>query len=335
MAGASWPTFALAVALVAAAGSPAYAARPGIGQATTVDPKQGAPVGPEAAPFALTVSPTRLAVGANDNGRPQKVALSNGGSAPLAVTVQRRNFVARPDGSLDYRDEAPHSASRWITTDVASVVVAPGATQTVTASITVPADPESGDHHVALVFVAAAGVTESNVKINRGIGIPVFITVAGAVDDSVRISDLRTVGFATGGPIAISATVQGTGTVHRDFRATTPLRLEAPGATATFPDFTVLRESTREITTTWDPPLMCVCDLTVAVSNTPGEIQALTVRVVVFPLQELGALLGVLLMALVAAGLIRHHFRTTVARAVATGTSRAEAEGAVEDGDRD
>jgi hypothetical protein len=177
--------------------------------------------------------------------------------------------------------------------------VAPGATQVVRADIKVPAAPEPGDHQVAIVFLVAAGQSSANIKINRGIATPVYITVPGPTDDSVALGALTTPGFALRGPVDISATVHDTGTVHRDFRGKNPLVIDAAGARSAFPDFTVLRGGSRDIHTTWDPPLLCICHPTVSFANADGTVQSATVRVVVFPLDLLGALIvGAVLIVL-------------------------------------
>src|ERR1700709_1584877 len=88
-----------------AASGPSPSAQP---STTTTYPKV-------ASKFSLTISPTRLTVSPADIGSLQKVLVINQGEAALNVTVQKRNFVAKPDGSLGYQETAPYSASTWLT----------------------------------------------------------------------------------------------------------------------------------------------------------------------------------------------------------------------------
>jgi hypothetical protein len=278
--------------------------------------------------FSLTISPTRLVVGPADIAKTAKFQVVNRGQAAVSVVVQARNFTGGADGSLAFRADAPYAAASWMTVSPLNFTVAPGATQIVTAAIAVPPAPEPGDHQVALVFLVPAGETTANIKINRGVGAPLYITVPGPTDDSATLSGLTAPGFALRGPVDISATVHDTGTVHRDFRGTSPLVVDAAGARAVFPDFTVLRGGSRDISTTWDPPLVCICHPTVSFANADGTVQTATVRVVVLPLDLLGAL--VVGAALIVLGIRwrRRRYQASVLKAAA----RLRSAGAGSDG---
>ena len=265
--------------------------------------------------FSLTISPTRLVVGPADIAKTAKFQVINRGQAAVSVVVQTRNFTGGADGSLDFRNDAPYAATSWMTVSPLNFTVAPGATQVVTADITVPPAPEPGDHQVALVFLVPAGKTSANIKINRGIGTPLYITVPGPTSDSATLSGLTAPGFVLRGPVEVSATVHDTGTVHRDFRGASPLLISAPGARAAFPDFTVLRGGTRDISTTWDPPLVCICHPTVSFTNADGTVQTATVQVVVLPLDLLGALIVGAALIVLGVRWRRRRYRASVLKA--------------------
>jgi hypothetical protein len=273
---------------------------------------------PAPSEFSLTVSPTRLVVGPADIGSTPEILVVNRGHSPVEVDVQKRDFTGGADGSLVFQKHAQYSASSWVTVSPTTFRVAPGAAQKVTSSITVPPGPEPGDHQVALVFLVPAGQTSANIRINRGVATPVYITVPGPTDDSASITDLTATGFVLGGGIVdLTAKVHNNGTVHRDFRAETRLNLDASGSPSAFPDFTIVRGATRDIATTWDPPLLCVCHPTVSFRNADGSVQTATVRVIVFPLYLLGILVGALLVLFVGLRVWRRRYRVNVARAAA------------------
>jgi hypothetical protein len=275
--------------------------------------------------FALTVSPTRLVIGPADVGKVAEILVVNRGRASVPITVQKRNFTANVDGSLNYQDDAPYGAASWMTMNPESFEVASGASQIVTATIAVPPAPELGDHKVAVIFLVPAGETAANIKINRGVGVPAHITVPGPTDDSVSLGGLIAPGFAlggpalasVGGPVDISTTVRNVGTVHHDFRAKAPLMIENAGASASFPDFTVMRGATRDVTTAWQPPLMCICHPTVAVAAADGTMQQATARVVVFPLQWLAIALATALIIFFAVRWRRRRYQAAVQNAAA------------------
>ncbi|GAB2863952.1 hypothetical protein GCM10027176_77320 [Actinoallomurus bryophytorum] len=177
--------------------------------------------------------------------------------------------------------------------------------------VSMPAGAEPGDHQLALIFKVPAGRNAANIRINRGIATPVFITVPGPVSRSVEVSRVRAPGFALHGPILLSTTVHDSGTVHRDFRGKGKLHVDVGGDRVAFPDFTVLRDSTREITARWSPPLMCVCHATVSVPGSGGRTSA-AVRIIIFPLHLLAILLGGLLALLLLGWFARRRYRAKV-----------------------
>ncbi|HEY3670643.1 MAG TPA: hypothetical protein VGN51_06905 [Acidimicrobiia bacterium] len=270
---------------------------------------------PPATDFSLSISPTRLVIGPDDAGTMQQMKVINGSSSPEHVTVQKRNFVGQADGTLKFQPTARYSASDWLTVAPSDFVLAPGTTQIVTVGIAVPAAPEPGDHQVALVFLVPAGETEANIKINRGIGSPVFVTVKGPVDDSTSLDHLAAPGFSSGGDVAITASMHNTGTVHRDFRGATPLRVTGPGTAAPFPDFTVMRGSSRDVTTTWKPPLFCICHPKVSFVDADGTVHTATVQVIVVPVKLVVIVVGGVILLALAVWLLRRRYHAHVTRA--------------------
>jgi len=273
--------------------------------------------------FSLTVSPTRFAIGPADIGTTKEILVVNRGRAALTVTVKKKNFTSSPDGSMVFQDDAPYAAADWVTVAPTSFDLAPGDTRAVTADILVPADPETGDHQVAIVFTVPAGRTDANVKINRGIATPIYITIPGPVDDSISLDDMTAPWFALDGPVAITAQVRSTGTVHRDFRGKSALAIDTAGSPAAFPDFTVLRGATRDVSTTWEPPLMCVCHPSASIVRADGSVDSRTVRVIVFPFHLLGGLLAAGLIIFLVVRLRRRRFHTAVLAAARRATPAA------------
>ncbi|MCS5719733.1 hypothetical protein N1027_16490 [Herbiconiux sp. CPCC 205763] len=241
--------------------------------------------------FNLTVSPTRLIVGPDDTEKTHEVSVVNRGTAPVHVDMSAKSFVGGIDGTLVFQEDAPYSASEWVDVSPMTFDLQPGTKQVVTITIVVPPEPESGDHQVALVFLVPAGETDANIKVNRGVAIPVYITVPGPIDDSAAVSELAAPGFSAGGTVKVTATVENTGTVHRDFRGDTALPIDGGGSTS-FPDFTVVRGGEREISAEWQPPLMCICNVSVSIANTGGVSTTQTVQVIVFPVLPAIILVG-------------------------------------------
>jgi hypothetical protein len=277
--------------------------------------------------FGLSISPTRLIIGATDIAKTQQVTVANLGQAPLTVTVDKRNFTSGSNGTLDYQKDAPYGAASWVAVSPTRFTLASGQAQIVTADITPPDSPEPGDHQVALVFLIPGGRADGNIKINRGIAAPAYITVPGKVDDSVSLTGLTAPRFAKGGPVTVTAAVHNLGTVHRDFRAPSPLTVDSGGKKTAFPDFTVPRDSTRDISVAWDPPLMCICHPTVHFANAGKAMQTQSVRVIVFPWHLLAILVGVLLLLLFVVRSARRRYRAQVMKAAALHNVASGADG--------
>lgn len=263
-------------------GSAAQAADPA---APGTSPSQQTTYDPVDDTFSLTVSPTRLVVGQGHDGEQQRVTVVNRGSAPLHITVAKRDFDGAADGTLAFSQDSSYSASGWVSLDSSDFTLAPRSSRTLIATITLPAHPEPGDHQVALVLLVPAVRSAANISINRGIGMPLYVTVPGPTDDSVALRELDAPSFSAGGAVRVTARLRSAGTVHRDFRGPEQLQLTQSGSTTRFPDVTVVRGSPRDISTTWNPPMLCVCHLTVAFPNADGTSQSLTVRVIVFPVR--------------------------------------------------
>ncbi len=262
------------------------------------------------------VSPARLTISEQDPKSTHQVTVVNRGQSSLPLVVQKRNFTAASDGSLKFDPNAPYAAADWLSVQPSQFDLAPGATQVVSATIATPDQAEPGDHQVALVFLSPSPGAEGNVRVNRGVATPVYVTVPGQTDDSVQLSGLSGAGWSFRGDVDVTATLVNTGNTHRDFRGPDALAVSSAGRSARFADFTVPRGATRVITASFDPPLVCVCRPTVTFRNADGTVQSATLQVVVFP-WWLGAAAG-LVLALVVFLIIRAR-RTRVRPARAAG----------------
>ncbi|MFC4531524.1 hypothetical protein [Sphaerisporangium dianthi] len=267
--------------------------------------------------FSLQVSPTRLVVPAGSVSAVQHFEVTNKGRSPFVVTVEKADFTADEKGTLRFERETPYAAAAWVGVQPARLRMEAGETRKVAVRIAVPASPEPGEHHLAVIFKVPAGTTRSNIRVNRAIAAPVFVAVPGPVDRTVEIADLRAPKFVTGGPVVISTRIRDVGTVHRDFRGRGRLHVRVGGDDLAFPDFTVLRGSVREVTTQWNPPLMCVCHAAVSIPAADGTRRSATARIIVFPLHLLAVALGVLAALLTLAWFARRHYRAKVLAAAA------------------
>ena len=265
--------------------------------------------------FGLEISPVRLEVPQSDIAKVQQLNVINRGRKPVTVLVRKQGFIGAADGTMKLEPNAPHSAVTWVTVTPSTLTLAPGTARAVDITIAVPKDADPGDHEVALVFVSPSPKGAGNIVVDRGIATPIYITVPGPTVQAVSLDTLVAKGFTTGGGVTFTATLHNTGTVHRDFRGATTLEIVGAGRVAKFPEFTMVRGSTRTVSATWYPPFMCICYPSVSLPQADGSIQITSVRVIVFPVQWAVALLLALLLLAFAIRLNRRRFHSRVLNA--------------------
>ncbi len=242
--------------------------------------------------YSLTVEPARIVVSAGQAGTPQIVKVSNTGSGPLHVDVVRTAFTQQRDGHLVFAKDAPFSASEWIQAEPAAFDLPPGAHEQVRVTIDVPPFADPGEHQVALIFRVPAARDTGGFAVSGGIGSIVLVGVPGIVTHSVAIRTLQAPLVADSGKVRLKLKIRNSGSVRRDYIR--PHRLVAiiDGKRVPFPDFTVLRNSTREVETEWtDPPLFCVCTARVTTDDGHGNPVTVTARVFIFPFRVVGGIL--------------------------------------------
>ncbi|MFJ6197288.1 hypothetical protein [Micromonospora sp. NPDC092111] len=257
-----------------------------------------APQPPAQSDFALTVSPSRMSVPADQIARPRQFTVTNQGRSPVDVTIRPASFAVE-DGQPLLRSDAPYSAVEWVDLRPSRLRLDGGASRQVSLRIAPPATAEPGEHQVAVIFTVPPPAGKTGIGVSRSIGAPVYVTVPGDAVDSVEVTRLRAPGFAWGGPLALTATIRNAGTVHRDFVDSDRLEARVAGDTVAFPDFTLSRNGTRDIRASWpDPPLLCICRAEVSVANPDGGSRSATATVVILPLHLIGPGVAIVLALL-------------------------------------
>lgn len=298
---------ALAVAAIPASAAPA--------------PSVPGPV-PQSKGSGFLVSPPRLTVAADKINKIQRLEIENRGTVPLVLRTRLEAVSQRADGSSLLEPYAPYSAADWVTVVPDHFDVSPATRRYVQIRIRVPSQPEPGDHNVAIIFMAPPRAGKGNIHIAAGIGVPTLITVPGPMIDDVSVTRLKAPGFSAGGAIPITATLRETGDVHHDLlSAHDRLEATAGGATIMFPPAVVLRGSTITIATKWThPPAFCVCHLRTAVVS-DGHRSVATATVIIFPVVQVGAGIGALIVLVLAFLFYRRHQRRRLRAAYEAGRS--------------
>jgi hypothetical protein len=243
--------------------------------------------------FSFNVKPVRLVLPAGTAHTVQTVTVTNGGLEPLHIDVAVVEFSQAPDGRLNLVRPGVFSAASWVDPQPGAFDLTPGHRQEVSVSISRPAEPEPGERQVAVIFRVPAQAAGGNIAISRAIAVELLINVPGPVIHQDQIGSVLMPRFLESGPVPIRVQVRNLGNVHQDYIASSRLVATVPdGHQIQFPDFTVLRESTREVEADWlNPPLICVCKVTVTGDDGNGHLLAAQADVIVFPFRTVAGLL--------------------------------------------
>lgn len=336
---------AAAVAAVAAAAAAVVTAGPAhagtIHRSATVafgDPTQAAsPAADATAPaaskpatgktrpeFSLTLSPAKSEVSAAQLAHPQTYTLYNTGSAAQHIVVTATSFLQNRDGSYAFtRGDA--LINQAVSVFPSEFTVKPGEHQAVQVKVGIRS---GGEHMVGLLFTAPGQASPGHAAVNRSIGAQILAAAPGPAAHGAQVSKTNIVKLAPGtsqffgqpaslfgGAIPMTATVKNLGTVHRTYAGDGALHVAITGWGASadnrqirFPDFTVLRDSTVEVSSTWsNPPLVCFCRSTVTADDGQGHLTTASSRILVFPIVPSG---GVVALA-VGLWMVRRNRRAT------------------------
>jgi hypothetical protein len=310
----------LALLLIEVLGAFATTAQPAAAAAhESVPPLRG---------LAMLVTPPRLTIAGHQLSRVDRVEVENRGTVPLKVSSRIENLIQRSDGASLPEPNAPYSVTGWIKVTPSRFSVPPGSKQFVRVHIQVPANPEPGDHDLAIILTVPPRAGKGNIRIAEGIGIPVLITAPGQVIDNVSVTGLHAPGFSAGGPVSLAATIREAGDVHHSFRGPHARLVARSGsAQVLFPPLTVLRGSTITTRTTWaDHPAICICHISVTVVSS-GHRTTQTATVVIFPVVPVALVTGTLAVLLAALLLFRRHQRRRLAAAYEAGRGSSDASG--------
>jgi hypothetical protein len=270
----------------------------------------------------LTVSPGRIVIPQGATHQETSFEVSNSGGQDLDVVVATTELSQRPDGSVIFNRRTPGTAASWVIASPMTFALKPAQSQLVQVTIDIPAQPEPGDHQVGLTFLVPFKGSGGTVNINRGIGTQLLIAVPGPIVHGVLLPRLSAPWFSDGGPVPLTLTVRNQGTVHEDYYAPSGMLGSASAGRVTFPDFSVLRQTTRTVKGSWDyPPLLCWCTVRAYGDDGNGTVVSASTRVFVFPFR---LLIG-LIVAVVGLYLARSELRNRRAARRAAAAAALEA----------
>ncbi len=143
--------------------------------------------------YALTITPIRYEISGNPGQTlTEKMGLVNESNKTQTFYASFANFEAQGDtGSPSFVD-AKEGLGTWMTTEQASVTLAPGAQKEISFSIKIPKDAEPGGHFAAIFWgTSPRGGSPGQVSIGTKTGLLVLLSVNGDVKEQAGLVDFQ------------------------------------------------------------------------------------------------------------------------------------------------
>jgi len=148
-----------------------------------------------------------------------KMTVTSGSSYPMQMQVEADGLGVDPNGTINailpQNDTSPFSARTYITNiDNPSFNLAPGASQEVQVTISIPSNATPGERY-ACVYIYSQPGGEGNVGVIVSSVIPIIINIPGyTAEKTGQITDLTVPQATTANPIVIDTTFENTGNVR-------------------------------------------------------------------------------------------------------------------------
>lgn len=141
---------------------------------------------------ALTITPIRYEI-SGDPGQTltEKMGLVNETKNSQTFYASFANFEAQGDTGSPTFIDAKEGLGTWITTEQASVTLAPGAQKELEFKINIPKDAEPGGHFAAVFWGTSPGGGPGQVSIGAKTGMLILLSVNGDVKESAGLVDFQ------------------------------------------------------------------------------------------------------------------------------------------------
>lgn len=243
--------------------------------------------------FRLTINPGETY---NDT-----ITVINPSEEAIGVRVEVENLVGGEEGSIDLRDaDVPYGLAAWVKIDRTSFVLQPQERRQIPFSITIPSNGEPGGYFGALLFrvVSAEKLQASGVGISGRVGSVILVEVPGEGFKTGVIELFDGPRFVSRGPASFSIKVKNTGNGH--FDPTGVVKIEGlfiKEKEFAFEPRVVFPGYSRTYKVEWPfryafGPVKATAYVTIPDSG----VQTQTISIFIFPWQEVGAVLGAILL---------------------------------------
>ncbi len=143
--------------------------------------------------YALTITPIRYEISGNPGETvTQKMGLVNETNKTQTFFASFENFEAQGDTGSPSFVEAKDGLGTWMTTEQASITLAPGAQKEMSFSIKIPKDAEPGGYFAAIFWgTSPGGNAPGQVSIGTKTGLLILLTVNGDIREQAGLVDFE------------------------------------------------------------------------------------------------------------------------------------------------
>ncbi|MBQ8996602.1 hypothetical protein IJ095_01045 [Candidatus Saccharibacteria bacterium] len=228
----------------------------------------------------------------------ESFTVTNSGPEPLSV-----RFVAAPAPGLE--NPAYGALARWVSFSESSVTLPPGASQTISFSVTAPDSLPAGGQYAVLYAEALPETSGEGIDLLSRVGLRLYASSSAEARRSVGFSSPELPWILVGAPLSTSLTVTNSGNL--DFSVVTSFTVTSPSGKQLYTDSVsteLLPESSKTVYQEWgDSPSFGLYRLNYTAQALDTSLSASRLVFVFSPLSLV--LLGLIFLSLVAALLFR------------------------------
>ena len=246
--------------------------------APVVGDEPAAGAGARAEVSGLAVTPLRTSVRDGVEEAATTFTLTNTGERDVVVVPR----VVELSATGTPLPDSQASAAGWVTVAPRTQSIGPGRTAEFVVTVRPPPAREPGERRIGVVY-GSDTATAGSVGLSSAVGTSVFVPGPGTVVRAIALGGLSAPRISWAGSIDLAVPVTNEGNVHRDFQ-TTGAEIAATssgGGAFVFQQGVVLPGETSVLHGTWTPPLVCWCEIAVAMPDGTGAMVTTRTRILV------------------------------------------------------
>jgi hypothetical protein len=143
------------------------------------------------------------------------VTVRNTSDRTLPIKVRVENFTANgEEGQIALSEEDKNSISSWTKIAPQSFSLAPGESQDVTATVSVPKTGIAGGQYGSLIFSVTGSKEQNAAAVSQEVASLFLLRISGDIDEHLTLLSMSAKPFSEYGPVPMTMKFENTGNVH-------------------------------------------------------------------------------------------------------------------------